>query len=151
MLKKTVTYEDWNGITRTEDFYFNLTRTECAELEYGLGPGKSLSESFQTLIDTRDMGEIIKTMKEVVLKAYGVKSDDGRRFMKNDEIRTAFVENPAFDEIYMELATDSDKAADFLTGIIPRQAIDQLGPNPKQELLKRTEAAIANSSVKVSN
>ena len=147
MLKKTVTYEDWNGKTRTEDFYFNLTRTECAELEYGLGPGKSLSESFQTLIETRDMGEIIKTMKDIVLKAYGIKSDDGRRFMKNDEIRTAFVENPAFDEIYMELATDSDKAADFLTGIIPSQAIDQLGPNPKQELLNRTNAAIANSSI----
>lgn len=146
MLKKTVTYEDWNGKTRTEDFYFNLTRTECAELEYGLGPGKSLSETFQTLIDTRDMGEIIKTIKEIVIKAYGVKSDDGRRFMKNDEIRTAFVENPAFDEIYMELATDSDKAATFLTGIVPQQAINALGPNPKQELINRTNAALADSS-----
>jgi hypothetical protein len=137
MLKKTVTYEDWNGVTRTEDFYFNLTRTECAELEYGLGPGKSLTDSFQTLIDTKDMGTIIATIKDILLKAYGVKSDDGRRFMKNDEIRQAFLENPAFDEIYMSLATDAGYAADFLTSIIPKDLTKDLGPDPKQELLNR--------------
>ena len=59
MLKKTITYEDWNGKTRTEDFYFNLTRVECAELEFGLMPGKTLTESFQTLIDSNDMKTII--------------------------------------------------------------------------------------------
>lgn len=138
MLKKTVTYEDWNGVTRTEDFYFNLTRTECAELEYGLVPGKSLSDSFQVFVESKDMGKIIQTMKDLVLKAYGVKSDDGRRFIKNDEVRTAFLESPVFDEIYMELATDSDKAADFLINIMPKQAIENLGPNPKKSLLEET-------------
>ena len=143
MLKKTVTYEDWNGNTRTEDFYFNLT--ECAELEYGLGPGKSLTESFQTLIDTNDMGTIIATIKEIILKAYGVKSDDGRRFMKNDEIRQAFLENPAFDEIYMSLALDANYAADFLTGIIPTDITKELGPDPKKELLNRINNQVFKS------
>ena len=147
MLKKTVTYEDWNGTTRTEDFYFNLTRTECAELEYGLVPGKSLTESFQVFVESKDMGKIIETMKEVVLKAYGVKSEDGRRFMKNDEVRTAFLENPAFDEIYMELATDSDKAADFLVNIMPKQAVENLGPNPKKGLLDQTKKVLKDTNL----
>ena len=151
MLKKTVTYEDWNGRTRTEDFYFNLTRTECAELEYGLVPGKSLSDSFQIFVESNDIAEIIKAMKEVVLKAYGVKSEDGRRFMKNDEIRTAFLESPVFDEIYMELATDSDKAADFLVNIMPKEAVENLGPNPKQGLLNQTKNVLKDSTSLLNN
>lgn len=142
MLKKTITYNDWNGKTRTEDFYFNLTRTECAELEFGLGPGKSMSESLTTLIETNDMGTVIKTLKEIVLKAYGVKSDDGRRFMKNDDIRRAFEENPAFDEIYISLATNAEAAADFVTGIIPQDWLNELGPNPKKALLDRVNAVV---------
>lgn len=149
MLKKTVTYEDWNGKTRTEDFYFNLTKTECAELEYGLGPGKSLSDSFQTLIDSRDMGEIIKTIKEFVLKAYGIKSDDGRRFMKNDEIRTAFMENPVFDKIYIELSTDADKMADFFVGVMPKDAVNELGSDPKKELLNKAKEIADSSSLNI--
>jgi hypothetical protein len=147
MLKKTVTYEDYNGKTRTEDFYFNLTRTECAELLYGLGPGKDLEETFQILMDSKDIGKIIATIKEMLLKSYGVKSEDGRRFIKNDEIRTAFLENPAFDEIYMELATDSEKAADFFARIIPKQAIDNLGPNPKQTLIDQANKMMEGQSV----
>lgn len=151
MLKKTVTYEDYNGKTRTEDFYFNLTRTECAELMYGLGPGKDLEETFQTLIDSKDIGTIIATIKEMLLKSYGIKSDDGRRFIKNDEVRTAFLENPAFDEIYMELASDSKKAADFFARVIPKQAIDKLGPNPAQEMLNQANKMVEGQSIHLVN
>ena len=137
MLKKTITYEDWNGKVRTDDFYFNLTRVECAELEFGLGPGKSLTESFQTLIDNNDMGVIIATIKDILLKSYGIKSEDGKRFMKSQEIRDSFEQNPAFEIVYMELATNAEYAADFLTSIIPKSFSEQLGDNPKKELLNR--------------
>lgn len=139
MLKKTIKYEDWNGTTRTEDFYFNLTRTEVAELEFGLGPGKSFTDSLQTLIDTKDMGIIIKTIKDILLKSYGVKSDDGKRFIKNQDVRDSFEQNPAFDIIYMDLATNADYAADFFIGILPKEMTESLGPNPKQEILNRME------------
>lgn len=137
MLKKTITYEDWNGNTRTEDFYFNLTKVECTELEYGLGPGMTLSDSFQTLIDTRDMGTIIKVIKDILLKSYGIKSDDGKRFMKSPEISKAFEENPVFDKIYIELVTDAKKAADFMTALIPKDLTEKLGPNPSEALLNQ--------------
>lgn len=139
MLKKTITYKDWNDTTRTEDFYFNLTRTECAEIEYGLLPGKTLSESFATLVADKDMATVISTIKDILLKSYGVKSDDGRRFIKNQDVRDAFEQNPAFDMIYMELASNAEYAAEFITSIMPKDVTSELGANPKQELLKRME------------
>jgi hypothetical protein len=140
MLKKTVTYEDYNGVEHTEDFYFNLTKVECMELEYGFGADETLSGSIQTLINAGDMATVIKTIKKIVLTSYGIKSPDGKRFIKNDTIRTEFEENPAFEQIYWELVTNSEKAADFLTGIMPSAIRNGLGDNPKQEMLKRMNA-----------
>lgn len=137
MLKKTVTYEDYNGVTQTEDFYFNLTKVECMELEFGFGNGETLSGSIQTLVNAGDMATVISTIKKIVLMAYGVKSPDGKRFIKNDTLRTEFEETPAFEQIYWELVTDSEKAAEFISGIVPSAIRDGLGNNPKQELLTR--------------
>lgn len=140
MLKKTVTYEDYNGVEHTEDFYFNLTKIECMELEFGFGADETLSGSIQTLINAGDMATVIKTIKKIVLTSYGIKSPDGKRFIKNDTVRTEFEENPAFEQIYWELVTNSEKAADFLTGIMPSAIRNGLGDNPKQEMLKRMNA-----------
>lgn len=137
MLKKTVTYTDYNGIDHTEDFYFNLTKVECMELEFGFGAGDTLSGSIQTLVNAGDMATVIKTIKKIVLTAYGIKSPDGKRFIKNDTVRTEFEENPAFEQIYWDLVTDSEKAADFISGIVPSAIREGLGSNPKQELLNR--------------
>lgn len=117
MLKKTITYEDYNGVERTEDFYFNLSKAELMEMEMSTTGG--LSEMINKLVQTQDAPAIIKIFKELVGKAYGVKSDDGKRFMKSDEIRAAFEENPAYSVIFMELATDADAAAKFVNGIVP--------------------------------
>lgn len=137
MLKKTITYEDWNGETRTEDFYFNLTRAELIEMETGMVPGRSLTDTLQTLITDKDMGMIVQTIKEIVLKAYGEKSADGKRFVKNQDVRDSFEQNPAYDILYMELAQDAEKAADFLNGIMPTQVTDALGDDPKKALMTK--------------
>lgn len=137
MFKKTITYEDYNGDTQTEDFYFNLTKVECLELEFGFGNGETLSGSIQTLINAKDMNTVISTIKKVLLNAYGVKSPDGKRFIKNDEIRDAFEQSPAFEQIYWELVTDAEKASEFIAGIVPSAVRENLGADPKQELLTR--------------
>lgn len=137
MLKKTITYEDWNGETRTEDFYFNLTRAELIEMETGMVPGRSLTDTLQTLITDKDMGMIVQTIKEIVLKAYGEKSADGKRFVKNQDVRDSFEQNPAYDILYMELAQNAEKAADFLNGIMPTQVTDALGDDPKKALMTK--------------
>lgn len=117
MLKKTVTYTDYNGSERTEDFYFNLTKAEIMEMELTTVGG--LSAMIEKIVAAKDGPTIIKTFKDLVLKAYGEKSADGRRFIKSPEIAEAFSQTEAYSEIFMELATDDEAAAKFVNGIIP--------------------------------
>lgn len=117
MLKKTITYTDYNGSERTEDFYFNLTKAEIMEMELSTSGG--LAEMIQRIVKAQDAPAIIKIFKELVLKAYGEKSPDGKRFIKSEEISTAFSQTEAYSQIFMELATDSDAAAAFVNGIVP--------------------------------
>lgn len=137
MLKKTVTYIDYNGTERTEDFYFNMNQVEAIELEYGAIPGKSLTDMLVEMSSTSDAVMIIKLLKEFLLKSYGEKSPDGKRFIKNQDIRDAFEQSPAFPKIYLELASNAEYAAEFITGVIPSEVRAELGPNPKQVLLDK--------------
>lgn len=117
MLKKTITYVDYNDVERTEDYYFNLSKAELMEMELGIAGG--LSETIDKIIKTKDTPSLVKTFKELVLKAYGVKSPDGKRFIKSDELREEFSQTEAYSQLFMELATNAEAAAAFVNGIIP--------------------------------
>ena len=117
MLKKTITYTDYNGVERTEDFYFNLTKAELMEMEIGTTGG--MADMIKRIVDAKDAPAIIKIFKELVLKAYGEKSADGKRFVKSPEISNGFAQTEAYSQLFMELATDADAAAAFVNGIIP--------------------------------
>lgn len=119
MLKKTITYTDYNGTERTEDFYFNLTKAEITEMELSVNGG--LSEMIQGIISAQDTPSLIKIFKDLILRAYGVKSPDGKRFIKNDDIKTEFSQTEAYSQLFMELATDSDAASTFVNGIVPSE------------------------------
>ena len=119
MISITKTYDDFNGVSRTETFWFNLTEAEITEMEMGTEGG--FAESVQRVIDAKDAPTIINIFKELVLKAYGEKSPDGRYFYKNDEIRARFMSTQAYSDIFMELATDSDAASKFVNGIAPKK------------------------------
>ena len=117
MLKKTITYTDYNGVECTEDFYFNLSKAELMEMEMSTAGG--LAEKIQKIVAAQDAPSIIKVFKELVLKAYGQKSPDGKRFVKSDELATAFSQTEAYNQLFMELASDADAAAEFINGIVP--------------------------------
>lgn len=117
MLKKTITYTDYNGNERTEDHYFNLSKAEIMEMEMSISGG--LSEMIRKIVAAQDAPAIIKIFKDLILKAYGEKSPDGKRFIKSDELRTAFAQSEAYSQLFMELATNADEAAKFVNGIIP--------------------------------
>ena len=123
MLKKTITYTDYNGVERTEDFHFNLTKAEIMEMEMGTAGG--LAEMIQRIVKAQDAPAIIKVFKDLVLKAYGEKSADGKHFYKSEEIRNAFAQTEAYSQLFMELATDADAAAKFVNGIIPADMAKQ--------------------------
>lgn len=117
MLKKTVTYVDYNGMERTEDFYFNLSKAEVAEMELSVEGG--FSKMLEEIVASKDNVRIVNLFKQMVLKAYGEKSQDGRRFIKSEEISQAFAQTEAYSEIFMELALNTDAAAAFVNGIMP--------------------------------
>ena len=121
MLKKTITYTDYNGAERKEDFYFNLTKAEIMEMEMSISGG--LTEMINRIVAAQDAPAIVKIFKELVLKAYGEKSADGRRFMKVDEngvpLSINFSQTEAYSQLFMELATDADAASAFVNGIVP--------------------------------
>ena len=120
MLKKTITYTDYNGTTRKEDFYFNLTQAEVTELEVSVEGG--LVEMINRIVAAQNGKVIIETFKDIILRAYGEKSPDGRRFIKNQEVRDAFAQTEAYSNLFMELATDAKAASEFVNGIVPPKA-----------------------------
>ena len=133
MLKKTITYTDYDGVERTEDFYFNFTEAEL--MEWQLVTNGGLTNYVQKIVDAKDQPRLITLFKELLLKAYGIKSDDGRRFIKSDKISEEFSQSPAYSILYMELVTDDKVAADFVNGIIPAKLSEQVSEqNSRQSM-----------------
>ena len=119
MLKKTIKYVDYNGVEREEDFYFDLSKAEITEMELSQDGG--MSNLIQKIVNTKDMPSLIKIFKQLILKSYGEKSADGRRFIKSEQLSTEFTQTPAYSELFMELATDEKAAANFINSIVPQE------------------------------
>ena len=119
MLKKIITYTDYNSIERTEPFYFNLSKAELMEMELGVTGG--MTEMLDKIIAAKDAPSLMKTFKEMIMKSYGIKSDDGKRLIKSEELSIAFTQTEAYSVLFMELITDDKAAADFVNGIIPNE------------------------------
>lgn len=117
MLKKTIKYTDYNGVERKEDFYFHLTKPELIEMQFSTDGG--LDEKIRKIFMAQNGRAIMNIFKELILKAYGEKSDDGRRFIKSKELSEAFAQTEAYTELYMELTSSDEAAAEFINGIIP--------------------------------
>lgn len=117
MLKKTITYTDYNGVERTETHYFNLSKAEVTKMETSTTGG--FTQMIHKIIEARDVPSLVEIFDDLILKSYGEKSPDGRRFIKSDELATAFSQTEAYSALFMELISDSNKAAAFVNGILP--------------------------------
>lgn len=117
MIKKTITYKDFNGNDRTEEFYFNLTKAEVTRMEMSTTGG--MAEMIQRVIAAQDAPSLIQIFEEMIQKSYGVKTPDGRGFTKRKEDLENFMATEAYSQLFMELVTDADSAAEFVNGIIP--------------------------------
>lgn len=124
MLKKTITYTDYNGVERTEDYYFNLSKAELIMMESSVAGG--MKQRLEKIVQTQDGVEIMKVFQDLIHKAYGEKSPDGKRFIKSDELSTGFEQTEAYSELIMEIMSNPDKASAFINGIIPAGLVDKL-------------------------
>lgn len=126
MLKKTITYTDYEGNERIEDFYFNLTQAEALEMELSTSGG--MTQMINRIVAAKDGPAIIKVFKEILFKAYGEKSPDGKRFIKSEELSAAFSQTEAYSKLFMELASSPDAAAEFINNLVPNT------PTPKPSI-----------------
>jgi len=123
MLKKTIRYTDYNDNDVVEDFYFNLTKVELIELEVGSQGG--LAETLKAIVAEGDNLKIIENFKKIILMAYGEKSEDGKRFIKSKELSDGFAQTDAYSELFIELATQTDSAIEFIKGVVPPGLVSQ--------------------------
>lgn len=145
MLKHEITYEDFNGDTITEYFYFNLSKTELIELEHEYDRG--FASNIEAIVEAKNTKELISEFKKLILMSYGKKSEDGKRFIKNDELREEFSQTAAFNELFIKLATDDAAAAAFVNGIIPKDMAKSIEENTKTKSTAELALEQANSDV----
>ena len=124
MLKRTISYEDYNGEKIDEVFYFNLSKPELIELEVEFKGG--LAGAITSLTEANDNQGLFHLFKRIILLSYGQKSEDGKRFVKSDEIREAFTQSPAYEVLFVELSTNEDAVVEFLKGVLPKDMQDQI-------------------------
>ena len=136
MLKETITFTDYDGNERTEDFYFNLSTAEVIEMEMSTAGG--MENMLKSIIASRDTKRIVETFKRIITMAYGVKSPDGRNFLKSKELTDDFIHTEAYSDLFMRLASDADYAANFIRGIMPK---------PRENPEEKSTPAISDGNV----
>lgn len=119
MRKETISYEDYNGVKRTEDFYFGFSKAELHEMNF-MTPGANLGDKLKKLVDSPDSEKMTAFFKKFILNSYGEKSEDGRRFIKSEELSKAFEETPAYSELWMKLFSDQKYALEFFLDVVPQ-------------------------------
>lgn len=137
MLKRNITYEDFNGDTVTETFYFNLTKPEILELEVSYKEG--IEGALKKMLAEEDRAALLELFKKIITSSYGEKSVDGKRFIKSAQLTEEFTQTNAYATLYMELLADSDAAANFINGVVPS---DLAAEAQKQETQDKIAAAL---------
>lgn len=119
MYKKTIKYTDYNGNQREEDFYFNLNQTELKKMELTTDGG--FGAKVERIVAALNMPEIYAVFEEIIFKAYGEKSPDGKYLEKSDAISTRFSQTEAYNVLMEEVTSTAEAAAAFINAIIPQQ------------------------------
>jgi len=146
MITETITYTDYNGTSRTEDFMFNLTQAEAMEMEMSVDGG--LTAMLNKIVAAQDAPTIMKIFKDMIFRSYGEKSPDGRRFIKSEDISKAFSETEAYNQLFMKLVTDADYAGKFIAGVTGTKVSDI---KKKSESMNKQIDALVNLSEDVNN
>ena len=143
MLKKTITYTDYDGMERTEDFWFNLSKTELTKLDAEL-PGGVLGV-LRKIIDKKDRKALVDFIETLILRSYGENTLDGKRFVKTPEMAEEVMQTPAYDELFMSILSDTDSQTSFINGVIPQSMAKEIEQTDK----KQVENALAEQGLHV--
>lgn len=131
MIKKLITYTDFNGAQQTDELYFNLSKAELTELQVSVNDG--LDKQLKEIVTNGNAAEIIKMLKTIIAKSYGIRSEDGKRFIKREELSRDFLDSAAYDELFIQLASDPNAAMEFIKGILPADIAREVEKAQAQE------------------
>lgn len=141
MLIKKITYTDYFGKERTEEFRFNLSKVDITK-DFIKTEG-SLIEKLRKIVEAKDNNDVMNVFESLIRKSYGEVSEDGRRFIKKDEngreLFEKFAETPAYDKLYMELLTDEKAATEFVRGILDPELQKEIAEAEKAEQQKNLQ------------
>lgn len=117
MLKQKVQYEDFDGATQVEDLYFNLNRMELIALQSRYGK-EDMAAYIDKLVEDKDIEKVYEILNDIVLSAYGIRSEDGKRFLKSETIREEFKQSLAYDALIEDFHDETRKVLEsFIVGI----------------------------------
>lgn len=137
MYKKTIAYTDFFGEEREEDFYFHFSEAELSKMELSTTGG--ITRFVEKIIQTKDNPKLVDMFENFILSSYGEKSEDGRRFIKSEELSRAFSQTPAYSKLFMELITDDEELAKFIKEVVPKEIsekMDEIEADPNGKLLE---------------
>lgn len=117
MYTKKITYTDWLGNERTEEFNFTITKAALMEMQFEREGG--MREYLQRIIDAKNRKELMEMFKDLVLRAYGEISEDGKYFIQDDNTKKRFASSPVYSMLFMKMTDDADFAKEFVNGILP--------------------------------
>ena len=147
MTYETITYTDYNGVTKTRKFYFNINKSELIRLETNTPGG--IAQSLDEAAKAKDAVKLMKFFEEIIALAYGEKSEDGERFIKSKELSEAFMQTEAYNQLFTDLLTNAEKASNFINKIFPKELVEQAQKEQAAEK-KQIEAAVT-TEIKDSN
>ena len=159
MLKRIIKYTDYNGNPRTQEFYFYLNNKNLQELDALYQEDGGFAGRFNLIINNLDKRKLLETFEDITVRAYGVKSEDGTKFVKSKQVQEDFLYSAAYEQLFNELTMGDDasaKLSDFLKKILPAELQGQIekadaeGTNKMSEILaeaiKDQEAAAKNAA-----
>lgn len=134
MYQKTITYTDFNDVSRTETIFFNLSKAELSKMAASEGGG--FAARMQRMMDAKDITEIVDTVMWLIDQSYGIKSDDGRYFRKSKEYLDDFKSSPIYDAFWMALMNEEDTITDFIVGVMPKDMQDKIKENVSKKMIE---------------
>lgn len=150
MLKKPITYTDYDGVERKEDFYFSLNKAELMEMN--LMEEGGMQNKIEKIVAARNTPELVKLFKKVIVASYGEKSDDGKRFIKSEKLTEEFLQTEAYSNLFMELLSDEVQMTAFIRGIIPSDisaAVEEKAASKIEEFKQKANIAALDKKPEV--
>ena len=134
MHSHTITYENFNGETKTKVVNFNLTEAELTKLQKDYLDVGGINKVMDEAIASGDTKQLLDFFELLVHRSYGIKSADGEEFDKSPEIMAHFEFQAYYSNLYMSFFEDEGRVGQaFIRAVMPPELIRKAEANVRGE------------------